>query len=117
MELKNVPWTLLLSAVLGIWLLSAPAVLGVGNPAAASDHLLGALVVTWSVIAFGEVTRPVRFLNLVMGAWLAVAPWPLSGETTVSRWNDVFVGVLLIALSFRRGTITERFSGWNRYLV
>jgi hypothetical protein len=60
LDLNNVPWTLLISAVLGIWLMAAPAVLGVTGTAADSNHLAGALVVTWAVIAFGEVARPVR---------------------------------------------------------
>jgi hypothetical protein len=37
LDLKNVPWTLLISAALGVWLMAAPAVLGVGGPAADSQ--------------------------------------------------------------------------------
>lgn len=117
MELTNVPWNLLLSAALGVWLMATPAVLGIRGAAADSHHLAGALVVTWAVIAFGEVARPVRLLNIPMGIWIAGAPWLLSGATDVSRWADVLAGGLLIALSIRRGRIDERFGGWNRYLI
>jgi hypothetical protein len=117
MDLNNVPWNLLLSAALGAWLMSAPAVLRVTGPTANSDQFAGALVVTWAVIAFGEVARPVRFLNIPIGLWLIGTPWLLSGQTALSRWSDVIAGVLLIALSFRRGRIEERFGPWNRYLV
>jgi len=117
LDLKNVPWTLLLSATLGIWLMAAPAVLGISGRAADSNHLAGALVVTWAVIAFGEVARPVRLLNIPMGVWVAISPWLLSGATDVSRWTDLLVGVLLIALSIRRGRIDEQFGGWNRWLI
>jgi hypothetical protein len=55
------------------------------------------------VIAFGEVVRPVRLLNILMGLWIAAAPWLLAGATDLSRWADLFVGGLLIALSIRRG--------------
>jgi uncharacterized membrane protein len=117
MDLNNVPWNLLVSAVLGVWLMGAPALLGVSGAAADSSHLAGALVVTWAVIAFGEVARPARLLNILMGIWVAVAPWLLSGATDISRWADVFVGVALVALSVRRGRIDERFAGWNRNLI
>jgi len=117
LDLNNVPWTLLLSAALGVWLMAAPAVLGVTEAAADSNHLAGALVVTWAVIAFGEVARPVRLLNMPIGLWIAISPWVLSGATGASRWIDVFVGLLLVALSIRRGHIEERFGGWNRFLI
>jgi hypothetical protein len=117
LDLKNVPWTLLVSAALGGWLMAAPAVLGVTGPAADSNHLAGALVVTWAVIAFGEVARPARLLNIPMGMWIAVAPWLLSGTTDLSRWADLIVGALLIVLSLRRGRIEEQFGSWNRYLI
>jgi uncharacterized membrane protein len=114
MELNNVPWNLTLSAALGVWLMAAPAVLRVSGPAADSNHLAGALVVTWAVIAFGEVARPARLLNIPMGLWIAAAPWLLlSGATDLSRWTDVFAGALLVALSIRRGRIAEHFGGWN----
>ncbi len=117
LDLNNVPWNLLASAALGVWLMFVPSALGVTGRAADSDHLAGALVVTWAVIAFGEIGRPVRFVNVLMGLWLVAAPWLLAGDTAASRWNDVIVGGALIVLSLRRGRIDERFGGWNRYLV
>jgi hypothetical protein len=107
----------LLSTALGVWLMAAPAVLGITGRAADSSHLAGALVVTWVVIAFGEVARPVRLLNIPMGAWIAISPWLLSGATDISRWMDLLIGVLLIALSIRRGHIEEHFGGWNKVLI
>jgi hypothetical protein len=89
MDLNQVPWTLLVSAALGVWLMAAPTVLGSTNAAADSDHLMGALVVTWAVIAFGAV----------------------------ARWNDEMAGAAIVALSFRRGAIKERFGSWNHYLA
>lgn len=117
MDLSNVPWNLALSAALGLWIMAAPVVLGATGLAADSDHLVGALVVTWAVIAFGEVARPVRLLNVLMGLWLVGAPWLLAGATPLSIWNNVIIGVSLVILSVRRGRIEERFGSWNRYLV
>jgi len=117
LDLNNVPWTLMLSAAIGVWLMAAPAVFGLTGKAANSNHLAGALVVTWAVIAFGEVARSVRLLNILMGVWILVVPWALDGATGTSRWTDVILGASLIALSFPRGRIEGQFGGWNRYLI
>ena len=117
LDLDHVPWNLPLCAALGTWLLAAPAVLGTTGAAAASDYLAGALVVTWAVIAFGEIARPVRLLNVLMGLGLLAAPWLLDGGTPTSRWNDMLVGAVLIGLSVPRGRIEGRFGAWNRYLA
>ena len=117
LDLNNVPWTLLLSAALGVWLMAAPGVLGVTGAAADSNYLAGALVVTWAVIGFGEVTRPVRLLNIPIGLWIAISPWVLTGVPPVSRWADAIVGLLIVALSVRRGRVEEQFGGWNRLLI
>jgi hypothetical protein len=66
----SLPGPLLISAVLGVWLMFAPSVLGSSGPAADSDHLVGALVVTFAVIALGEVVRALRFINVIFGAWI-----------------------------------------------
>jgi hypothetical protein len=117
LDLAHVPWNMLLSAAAGVWVMAAPAVLGSTGASANSDHLAGALIVTWSVIAFGEIARPVRWLNLPMGLWLAAAAWLLDGGTAASRWNDAAVGLALILLCMPRGRIEERFGAWNRYLA
>jgi len=117
LDLNNVPWNLLLCAALGVWLMAAPAVLGATGAAANVDHLVGALIVTWAVIAFGEIVRPVRLLNVLMGLGVVAGPWLLAGDTEWSRWNDVIVGVAVMVLSIPRGRIQERFGEWNPYLV
>ena len=117
LDLRNVPATLMVSAALGVWLMAAPAMLGVSGRVADSNHLAGALVVTWSVIAFGEVARPARLLNIPMGIWIAGAPWLLAGASDLSRWVDLVIGALLIVLSIRRGRIDQQFGSWNRYLI
>jgi hypothetical protein len=116
MDLNSVPWNLLLCAALGIWLMAAPAILGATGTAANVDHLAGALAVTWAVIGWGEIVRPVRLVNVPMGLIIAAAPWIVGGDTAASGWNDAIVGVALMVLSLPSGRIHERFGGWNRYL-
>jgi len=113
----SLPGMLLISAALGVWLMFAPSVFGSSGGAADSDHLVGALVVTFAVIALGEVVRALRFINVVFGAWIVASPWLLSGTTPGATWNDVIAGVLLIALSLRRGKVRERYGKWDRLVV
>lgn len=113
----TLPWNLLLSALLGVWIMAAPAVFGSRDAAADSDHLVGALVVTFAMIALAEVSRAVRFVNIPLGAWIIAAPWLLGGATLGATWNDVLIGAILIVLSLPRGKVREQYGGWNRYIV
>lgn len=113
----TLPWNLLLTAVLGLWLMAAPGVLGTQAAAADNNHLVGAVVVSFAVIALAEVARPVRFLNLLLGLWIIVAPWLLDGASTISIWNSAVVGGLVIVLSVPRGGVKEQYGSWNRYIV
>ena len=110
------PWNLLVSVALGLWLMASPTVFGSVGRAAHSDHVIGALVVTVAMVALADVGRAARFVNVVFGAWFIVAPWLLSGETTAAAWNDVAVGVALVLLSLPRGPVGERYGGWQRFI-
>jgi uncharacterized membrane protein len=110
------PWTLVVSAALGIWLMFAPAVFGTSGAAAHSDHLVGALITTVAVIVMAEVIRAGRFLNVLLGAWIAVAPWMLDGANAASRWNGLLAGVAVMALSLPRGRVCERYATWDRLI-
>jgi len=117
MNWESVPWNLVVSAALGVWIMVAPSVFGTQGRAADSDHLVGALIVTFAVIAIGEVARAVRFINVLFGAWLIAAPWLLAGIGQAASWNGVLAGVVLIVLSLPRGKVKERYGSWDRYIV
>ena len=117
LEIAAIPWNLVFCATLGVWLMIAPAVFGTTGAAANNNYLVGALVITFAVIGFGEPSRSARLVNTPLGAWLLVAPWVLSGVSPEAQWNDVIVGAAVILLSIRRGRIEERFGSWDRYLV
>jgi hypothetical protein len=112
----SVPWTLGASAVIGVWLMFAPSVFGTVGAAADSTHLVGALVVTVAVIAWAEVLRAARFLNVLLGCWIVLAPWVLAGAPRLVRWHDLLVGALLVLLSFRRGPVQETYGSWQRLI-
>jgi hypothetical protein len=78
--------------------------------------LIGALALAIAAIATADVIRPLRWLNAVLGVWLIVAPRFLAGAGSPARWNDALVGLALLLLSLRRGTLHERYAGWDRYI-
>lgn len=113
----TVPWTLLVSALLGAWLMIAPAVFQTQGQTAHSDHILGALVVTVAIVAFAEVTRAARFINIALALAIIVLPWVFGGATPASGINDWIIGGLIIGLSIPPGRIKNTYGGWNALIV
>jgi nucleoside-diphosphate-sugar epimerase/uncharacterized membrane protein len=112
------PWTLLLSIAIGVWLTFTRLSFDSSGAMANSDHLIGALVVTFSIMAFAEVGRALRYINIPLGAWLIAAPWLLDGiASPLATWNGVMSGIAVIALALPRGRIKDSYAGWDRYIV
>jgi len=112
------PWTLLLSVVIGVWLTFTRLSFDSSGAMANSDHLIGALVVTFAIMALAEVGRAARFINIPLGAWLIAAPWLLDGVgSPLATWNGVICGVLLMVLALPRGPVKNSYAGWDRYIV
>ena len=111
------PWALLVALALGLWLMLSPTLFGTEAIMADSSHLVGALVVTFAVIAMGEPARAVRFINIPIGAWILVAPWLLPGAPPVAAWNSVIVGALLMLVSIPRGPVKDRYGSWDQYIT
>jgi hypothetical protein len=107
-------WAQLINAMLGIWLMAAPTILGYVGPARTNHQIVGPLAVSCAVIALWEVTRPVRWGNLALGLWLLVAPWMFT-DTWGALFNSSLVGLLLMAFALVRGQAEpQRFGGgWS----
>ena len=113
----TLPWTLVLSTFIGLWLMFTRVAFGTNGSMADSDHLLGSLVVTFSIIAMAEVGRQTRFINIAFGAWLIAAPWVLQGAgSSAAVWNSIGCGAALIVLSIKKGKIECSYAGWNKYI-
>ena len=109
-------WAQLASALLGVWLMIAPALLGYGGSAQTNDRIVGPLIAAFGFVAAWGVTRSLRWANLPLGVWLLVAPWVL-GYGPIPTVNSLVVGVLVIALAFIRGRVTESYAGgWSSLL-
>jgi hypothetical protein len=104
-------WAQIINAIVGLWLLAAPAVLGYGGAARTDGRILGPLIAGVALIARCEVTRPVRWANVPLGLGLALSPW-LVGFHGVARPLDVVLGAIVIACALVRGGYEPgRFGG------
>lgn len=108
-------WPRLANALLGLWLMAAPAVIGFGGIASKNSRVVGPMAFSFAVIAVFEPTRPLRWLNLLLGAWLAVSPFVLGyNGATSAAINTLAAGLLLFTFALVRGTITSEFGGgWS----
>jgi len=114
---NSYPVALLVSCAIGVWFMLTRLTFGNAGAMADSDHLVGSLVVVFSIMAFSEIARPVRLINMLFGAWLIAAPWFLEGGgSALSTWNGVIGGALLIALGLPRGRIRDSYAGWDKYI-
>ena len=112
------PWELVLSTAIGLWLMFAPAVFGVGIETRAADinHMGGALIVVVAVCCMGEVIRAGRYLNVLLGLVVAVWPWFTPDSTLALNISSAVAGLLVAVLSIPRGTITEKYGLWDKYV-
>jgi hypothetical protein len=111
------PWNLIGSVILGLWLMSSPSILNIQGGLAIDDYIQGPLIVAFSVIAFAEPFRAVRYLNLLFGLCLILAPWLVSRAPHAGIVNNIVVGLLVLGLAFHKGKISERYGDWERFIV
>lgn len=112
------PYTLVITTLLGAVTMFAPAVFGVSIEATAANvvHGSASLIVVVSVISMGEIVRAGRYLNILLGAGLAVLPWVVEGHTLGLGITASVVGVAVALLSLPRGVIRERYGLWQPYV-
>jgi len=112
----NLPWTLAVCVLVGLWLLFTRVTLGADGAMADADHLIGSLVLTVVSVAAAEVARPARFLLVPLGLALLATPflYDADGAQTVA---SLACGALLIGLSLRRGPIRGRYGSWDRLIA
>jgi hypothetical protein len=102
-------WAQLMNALLGIWLMLAPAVLDYGAPMSISDRIVGPLVVSFALIAAWEITRAVRWVNVLLAVWTVASPFALEQHAVAP--SHVIAGVSIAALSLIRGHSKHSYGG------
>jgi hypothetical protein len=112
----TLPWNLVASIALGAALMASRILFDASGQAANNDHLVGALVITVTVIALAEMARPLRLVNVAFGAWLLAAPWLLPGYSALGTLASLAIAALLIAFALPRGPIHGHYGGWDRVI-
>jgi hypothetical protein len=104
-------WAQIINTLIGLWIMIAPGIFGFGPAAADNGHIVGPVIVTFSVTAIWEATRNVRKANYPFAVWLLVAPWILDYSSDLAIISDMVCGVLVIIFSSFRGKVEQHFGG------
>lgn len=107
-------WAQAVNAIIGIWLMAAPQLLGHHHVPAINIHIAGPLITTFSVIALYQCTRKVGNINLFIGFWLILSPWLLNYSNEASIINDMISGFVVMVLAPIQRRQTRSFGGgWS----
>ena len=110
-------WTMGSSIAIGIALMFSRVLFDTSGAGANSDHVIGSLVITFSIMALSEVGRPLRFANVLLGSWLLLAPLVLTGYAGLGAAASILAGILLIALALPRGPIKSHYGAWDQLIL
>lgn len=86
-----------LNVVLGIWLVIAPLVVYFASPAALWNEVIVGVILFALALSRTSATRVTwpSWVNLVLGAWLIIAPFILGGNNTGAIWTQVISGLII----------------------
>jgi len=103
------PWNFVLSIFLGVWLMTAPAVLGLIGAPADANYIVGPLLIAFSVVSMSEPARAFRFVNTLLSFALLASPFLLAGFSFEAVASTVAAGAVGVLLSIPKGKILERY--------
>ena len=96
-------WQDWINAVLGLWMLASPSILGfavAGSPATRAAWMLGLAIVVFAGIAVYIPKAWEEALNIILGICLLASPWALGYSDQVRpTTNAVVVGLLVTVLA------------------
>jgi hypothetical protein len=96
--------------------MASPGVMGYEGAARINDLVVGPIAASLACVALWQVTRSVRWANVVLGAWLVLSPVIL-GHPPVAVVNSCLSGLALGGLSFVQGKLPHRIGGgWGALL-
>jgi hypothetical protein len=107
------PWTLVVSALIGFGMMFFQNKYQPDPHLQSIEATIGALVMTFSIISFGEVIRSFRYINIILGIIFAI--FAMYGEG-VALYYHIIIGVLLILLAIPKGKMRFSYGEWNKYI-
>ncbi len=113
----TIPWNLVLSALLGLWVIFSLQIFPMPLSIANGDYIAGPLLFAFSIFAMAEVIRALRFVNLLFALWLILSPWFLGEVTGLALVNHCLVGVAVLLLSLRKGPVHQRYGALDKFII
>ncbi|MEP2057445.1 MAG: SPW repeat protein [Maribacter litoralis] len=104
-------WAKILNIVIGLYLIVAPSFFGYSPQASDNGHIIGPIIVTFSIISLWEATQGTRKWNYPFAVWLLLAPWILGYENNLAMVCDMLVGALVIVFSSFEQENKNRYGG------
>lgn len=104
-------WAQIINAIIGIWLMIAPAVLHYNASGTDSCHIVGPVIAAFAIVAWWEATRGVRKFNIPLGLWFLVSPWILGYQEILPIINDMVCGALVIIFAMFKGKVEGNYGG------
>lgn len=101
----------IINALLGVFLMAAPGLLGLGPTASDNFQIFGPVITTFAVVSWWEATRTVRLWNVPIGAWLVISPIFLDYGRGSAVAVAIIVGAAVIGLAFVKGKVEKRYGG------
>jgi hypothetical protein len=81
-----------------------------------ANHLIGALIVTITVVALAETVRFLRFINMFFALALFITPFIYSASM-LSIIASIICGILLFIVSIPRGKIRSSYGIWDKFII
>lgn len=108
--------TRIINIFFGLWLMISPAILKMNQTTSDNNHIVGPLVITFSVISLWNINRNVVRANIVLGAWLLIALFLLDFTKTIAFCSNGACACFIIILSSIKRKSNEKFGGGWRSL-
>lgn len=99
------------NAILGLWLIGSPWVVGYSSASLWNSLVVGVLVFVLAVVRIGSQSRASvpSWVNTLLGLWLVVSAFVLPGLTPGRQWNFLGLGIVVVLLA-----LTSMASGVTR---
>lgn len=106
----------IVNIVLGLWLMVSPAVFGMNRITSNINHIVGPLVITFSIISLWEINRNAIKVNILLGLWLLIALFLFDYTKTIAFFSNGGAACLIIILSSIKRKGRGKFGGGWRSL-
>ncbi|MGA8164960.1 MAG: vitamin K epoxide reductase family protein [Waddliaceae bacterium] len=103
-------WTLILCVIAGFWFAFSTKWFALEGLTADLYYIIAPFSILLSVVSFAEVTRSLRWLNVILGAAIILISLISPQKSFV---GDMIAGIILLVFSIPKGRITNTYGSWN----